>query len=117
MINPFVVGSDTLTRTGTENVFVAKYHCSSGNIGVAEIDENNNQLNIYPNPTSDQLFIDANATDKLNVDLYDVNGRHVFSASVKDKSNISVATLDNGIYTLTIKTADRVINKKLVIVH
>ncbi len=72
-------------------------------------------IRIYPNPTSDQFFIETNTTDKLNVDLYDVNGRHVFSTSVMDKSNIDVTTLDNGAYTLTIKSVDRVTNKKLVI--
>ena len=75
------------------------------------------QITIYPNPTSDQFFIETNVTDKLNVDLYDVNGRHVLSTSVMDKSNINVAFLDNGTYTLTIKTADRVINKRLVILR
>ncbi len=39
----------------------------------------------------------------------------MFSASVNGKSNINVATLDNGVYTLTIKFVDRVTNKKLVI--
>ena len=76
-----------------------------------------NYFTIYPNPASDQFHIETNATDKLNVDLYDVNSRHVFSANVSDKGNINVAPLDNGAYTLTIKTADRLINKKLVIIH
>ena len=77
----------------------------------------NLEVTIYPNPTSDQFFIEANTTDKLNVDLYDVNGRHVFSSTVMDKSNINVATLDNGAYTLTIKTPGRIINKKLIILR
>jgi len=76
---------------------------------------NNIETVIYPNPTSDQFYIEANTTNKLTVDLYDVNGRNVFSANVKDKSNINVTTLDNGIYTLTIKSFDRMTNKKLVI--
>ncbi len=97
--------------------------CTAGNsngcavTGVQQITLNNVEINIFPNPTSDQFFIETNATDKLNADLYDVNGRHVFSKSVSDKSNINVTTLENGIYTMTIKTADNIINKKLVIVH
>ena len=31
-INPFVLGSDTLTLTGVENVFVAKYNCCSNDL-------------------------------------------------------------------------------------
>ena len=77
----------------------------------------NNTINIYPNPTSDQFFIKANTTDKLNLDLYDVNGRHVLGKIVNDKTIIDATILNAGIYTLTIKTADSVINKKLVVVH
>ena len=76
-----------------------------------------NQINIFPNPTNNQFFIDANTTDKLTVDLYDVNGTHVFSESVSDKSNINVTTLSEGVYTMTIKSVDSVTNKKLVIVR
>jgi len=84
---------------------------------IQQVTYNNAQVTVYPNPTSDQFFIETNSTDKLTVDLYDVNGRHVFSKSVSDKSNINVTTLNEGIYTLSIKTADRVINKKLVILR
>ncbi|MBI3512165.1 MAG: T9SS type A sorting domain-containing protein [Bacteroidetes bacterium] len=113
--NPFIVGADTLILTGMEDFFIAKYLCAAP----LSIDGLNHaaEIFIFPNPTSDQFFIEANSTDKLSVDLYDVNGRHVYSASVSDKENINVATLDNGVYTLTIKTADRVINKKLVILR
>jgi hypothetical protein len=77
----------------------------------------NKNISIYPNPTSDQFFIDANTTDKLIVDLFDLNGRHVFSAIVNNKSNIDVKNLNEGVYSLTIKTTNRIINKKLVIVR
>jgi len=89
----------------------------AGAVGIKQVTSNYEQIKIYPNPTSDQFYIEANATDNLNVDLYDVNGRHVFSTSVSDKENINVAALENGIYTLTIKSIDRVTNKKLVIVR
>ena len=72
---------------------------------------------IYPNPTDGQFTIETNSTDKVTMDLYDLNGRHVFTKSVSDKSNIDVTMLNDGIYTITIKSVDQVINKKLVIVH
>lgn len=97
--------------------------CAAGNIngcavaGISQISGVNTQISVYPNPASDQFFIATNVPDKLNVDLYDVNGRHVFNANVSAKENINVSTLDNGTYTLTIKMADRVMNKKLVILR
>lgn len=92
-------------------------HCALTSVGMYETHNEVHTVDVFPNPTSEQFFIDANTTNKLTVDLFDINGKHVFSASVSDKSNINVTTLDNGIYTLTIKTVDRVINKKLVIVR
>ncbi len=85
-------------------------------VGIANFN-NNQEISFHPNPTSDQFFIDANTTDKLTVDLYDVNGRHVFNKIVNDKEIINTTNLNEGIYSLTIKTADRVINKKLVILR
>jgi hypothetical protein len=74
-------------------------------------------ISIYPNPTSDQFFIETNTTDKLTLDLYDVNGRHVFNANIIDKSNVDVTSLNDGVYSVTIKTASGIINKKLVILR
>ncbi len=95
----------------------ATFFKSTAVASIKQLVDKNTPLNIYPNPTSDQFFIDANASDKLTVDLYDVNGRHVLSQSVNNKTNIDVASFNDGVYTLTIKSVDRVINKKLVIVR
>lgn len=102
------------------------YGCANGNsititvlscVGINEFSNTNGQINVFPNPTNGQLYIDASSTDKLNISLYDVNGRHLFDKNISDKSNIDVTALDEGVYTMIIKTADHVINKKLVIIH
>lgn len=74
-----------------------------------------NQISVYPNPTNYQFFIDARTSEKLILDLYDINGRYIFSKTVNNKSNIDVSELDEGVYSLTIKTVGSVINKKIVI--
>lgn len=76
-----------------------------------------NEINIYPNPANGQFTIETNSHEKQSADLYDVNGRHIFSKSISGKAEINVSNLDNGVYTLTIKnsTGSGVINKKLVI--
>ena len=74
-----------------------------------------NTVNVFPNPANKQLFIDANTTEKLTADLYDFTGKQVFSKSMNDKSVIELPDLTEGIYTLTIKTVDHFITKKIVI--
>jgi hypothetical protein len=98
------------------NIFIDDINIFDGALGI-ETNEEQPGLNIYPNPTSDNFYINANTTDKLDVDLYDLNGRHVFNTKTMDRSTINVSSLSQGIYSLIIKTADRVINKKLVIIR
>ena len=114
---PSTAGTYTFQATYNGITCAKTFTISCGTTDVNQLSIADNKSTIYPNPTSDQFFIDANTTDKLNVDLFDVNGRHVFSKSISDKENINVASLDNGAYTLTIKTTDRIINKKLIILH
>jgi Leucine-rich repeat (LRR) protein len=73
------------------------------------------EMLIYPNPTNGSFSIKPSTTDKQTIDLYDVNGRHVFNTSVDGAADIIANSLDNGIYTLTIKNSSGLTNKKLVI--
>lgn len=74
-------------------------------------------VSFSPNPVNDRLFIDANSTDKLNISLFDINGKCVLKASMMDKSSINLSDLNEGIYIATIQTMDSVINKKLLIIR
>lgn len=113
-IGVFVDGSGNLLIADQLNNRIRKV--DSGTTGINDL-TNVQTISIYPNPTSEQFFIDANTTNKLTLDLYDVNGRHVFSKNASNKSHIDVTNLIGGVYSMTIKTADRLINKKLVIVR
>lgn len=82
------------------------------------VEQNNKEFfTFYPNPTSDQIFIETSMADKLTVDLYDVNGQHVLSTNVMDKTNINLTGLNEGVYSVVVKAVDRVINKKLIILR
>ena len=62
-------------------------------------------IKIYPNPTSDLLTIDAD--DILSVELFDLNGRLVFSSEVDSSPftfRLSPFTLNAGSYLLRIHT-------------
>lgn len=113
-----IFDNDTLhnlnSNMWTTDYFIAKIGAAC--VGIKNITENK-ELVIYPNPTSEQLFIDASTTDKLSVDLFDVNGTQLFTKNINSKSNIDVTMLENGIYTLTIKAGGRVTIKKIVIVR
>lgn len=98
--------------------------CASGNSNGCPITtgikhNTNGKINfeIYPNPTSDKCYIETNTSEKLNVNIYDINGSLVFSSNVVDKSSIDLTNLEVGVYTTSIKFATGISNKKLVIVR
>lgn len=98
------------------NIFIDDINIFDAALSI-ESNEDETKTNIYPNPTSDNFFINANTTDKLELNLYDLSGKNVLSTKVADRSNINTSALSDGIYSLSIKTSDRIINKKLVIIH
>lgn len=107
--------SDSLWRTTSNMVNINMINNST--TGISQNTNSFRQFSIYPNPTTNQFFIEANTNEKLTMDLYDVNGRYVLNKIVNNKSAIDVSDLNEGIYTVKIKTAEGIQNKKLVIVR
>ena len=60
-------------------------------------------LKIYPNPTSDQIWIDAKVnSDRVEVYIVDIMGRMMHSGSYTFHQNINVSDLSAGIYMVII---------------
>lgn len=64
----------------------------------------NNNINarLYPNPTTDQLHIEASGA--TNIYIYDATGRLVMEAPYEE--TVEVSQLANGMYLLRVSTAD-----------
>ncbi len=58
-------------------------------------------LHIFPNPTTDYLWIAING-EKADVLIADMTGRILLSKSVKNGSSIYVGNLENNVYIMTI---------------
>jgi hypothetical protein len=81
-----------------------------------------NAFTIYPNPTSDKLFIDMNldkTAKDVKVELYSVDGRRVISDSYNnirtETLKINTNTLISGVYTAKIITNDGTLSKKVIV--
>lgn len=110
----YLTQTDLLLNYKNQAVFsVAEYNKTPLNNQTFE----NNSFSIYPNPTSDELYINhsENATIE-QIEIYDVNGRLVLQPLVSNVSNaqINVIQLANGMYLLKIKTANQVQNFKFI---
>ena len=54
---------------------------------------------------------------ELLVEIFDVNGKLVMNKKNNFNSYIDVSSLNNGLYTLTIKTENNILNKRFAIVR
>ena len=109
--------NDSLYRVANSSTVITinVLHPSSS---VIPITNSNQQIIIYPNPNNGNFIIETNATKKQTVQVFDLNGRLLLNQNINGlTNNIDATTLYEGIYTLAIKTTDRVINKKLVILR
>lgn len=116
LCNAYYCQNDNVYRKSSGNSMIT-VDVLNNSTGINQSINKGIDISFYPNPTRGQFFIEANISEKLTLDIYDINGRNLFRSSVIDHSTIDVTTLNEGIYTLVIKTVNYVINKKLVILR
>lgn len=74
--------------------------------------ESEEGISIYPNPTNDIVFIDADIED-WDYQVIDMNGK-VMSIGVMKGSTIDLSQLTTGLYVLSLSNGDRVVTEKLM---
>jgi type IX secretion system substrate protein len=111
----------TLRLNGNNSVDVAKVksHSNQNNNRQAGIKllSNGSQINIYPNPNKGNFTIETTATEKQTVQVFDVNGKLVFSQTINGNTNIDAGNLSEGVYNVSIMGNEGVVNKRLVVVR
>jgi len=90
-------------------------------IGINENQNNFFNMNIYPNPSSENITITAlfNRSENLQIGITDILGKTLFSidekvASGKLNKTIDLKSFSSGIYFVTLKTAEGTEVKKVV---
>ena len=84
------------------------------NTNINEINANNKESQIYPNPTSNLINIDNAANS--NIEIYNILGEKVKTvANSMDKTSIDVSDLNNGMYIIKIQNGNSIETKKIQI--
>ena len=83
--------------------------------GIAQILTNNN-VSIYPNPNKGSFTIETPSTEKQTLQIFDVNGKLVFTQTITGNTSIDAANLAGGVYNVNIIGNGSMVNKRLVIV-
>jgi len=70
---------------------------------------NSNDVEIYPNPVTDKLFIKINDFENSTISICSINGSHI--SLLKPKGSITVAEIEDypgGIYFIQVHTPDKI---------
>ncbi len=73
------------------------------------------QFDIFPNPVSDQLFIESKYSTEFEFYITDIQGRSLLSGMLNGgSSEINMEPLSPGVYFLNLKISDKTYYKKVV---
>ncbi len=72
-------------------------------------------LQVYPNPSTGIFTLETGTTEVQTAEVFDVHGKQVLLEMITEKGHIDGSSLPDGVYTLRIKTAEGVLNKKLIV--
>lgn len=115
-ISTLIAGTNTLTLTGSEDVFVAKYVCSGG-VGVSEI----NKIfitKIFPNPNNGSFVLQIdNEIENAEIILINSLGQKVHGQKIfNGQNNVITNGLATGLYNyIVLRDKEQISNGKLTI--
>ena len=96
--------------TGNHSIFVRFCRDPNSNYGIEDIIAN--QLQIYPNPAENEVFINSDLPIE-KVEIYSITGALLVSED-NFKEKISVSALSQGIYFLKVYTTEGLTVRKIV---
>lgn len=102
----FTIGEvSTSTLTASGNTLTQGFH--QPELHFASIQDYNSDFNIilYPNPTEQFVTVESTKTDKMKVNVYDVNGKVIMvSNTFSNKITLDVSSVASGNYIMVITT-------------
>jgi hypothetical protein len=70
---------------------------------------------LYPNPVSDNLYIECKKETTFTTSIYDINGRLLIATSITP--SIDLSELKNGIYLVKVATEGKEFTQKITVAH
>jgi len=112
-------GGNTMTFPASFGVdsnydWITSHYVKQATTGVNEIKSVGNLITIYPNPATNVIQI-TGIEGTATITVSDVNGRLLLSKQVKGNEVITISTLPNGVYLITIQSNNTRKTEKLVI--
>ncbi len=68
------------------------------------------QIKVYPNPTSEMLYVSHSVLNTFSIQIMDLNGKKIYSGTITKDTPLNVSNYTPGMYLVTI--ASKEANKK-----
>ncbi|HAW53295.1 MAG TPA: hypothetical protein DCX54_13360 [Flavobacteriales bacterium] len=115
--NPYATKPKALAYIDTiMGYFCPRFIAHTTYVGVNETENINDKVSVYPNPSSDIIYIESTLKVETAV-LYNLNGSAVWNGSPNRTGTfqLNVSNLDHGIYFLSIQTEKGIARKKIAV--
>lgn len=99
----FTIGADNLILKGSESPYVAKLHFPT-DVSVSEINNDNSNVVLFPNPFSNKLTIKSNYAEITEITIYDVASRTILQQTFSNIILLDTEQLSQGLYFYSVKT-------------
>ena len=92
------------------------FNTSTGGLGGEEIKQpESSEINIFPNPATDKIYITCLHKQNLRLSVYNVIGALILTKELfNTKDEIDISNFSKGIYNIKIASEDRAVMKKIV---
>ncbi|MDC3032218.1 T9SS type A sorting domain-containing protein [Bacteroidota bacterium] len=74
-----------------------------------------NNLNIYPNPASNQLYVKLKSTDLVHFEIRSISGKIIKEGALVSNNYIDVSRINSGTYIIKIRVGNSVYRQKISI--
>ena len=64
------------------------------------------QLRMYPNPTSQSLYVSHTDISSFGITIFDLNGKQLYSGSINKDEPLDVSNYTQGIYLVTLENKE-----------
>ncbi len=91
------------------------YFCidNVGNFPLSSNTINQETINIYPNPSSDFIYINSKDSDNYTISLFNILGKLIIDKKI-NLQQLNLSNLPNGQYFLKIESESGIINEKIL---
>lgn len=92
--------------------FISAFNIENIDIGIQDIQIDNNTMHVYPNPTNNNIYVSTEYY-KCKYIVTDAMGKIVLSGLITN-NGINLKTLSNGIYIIQVQTNNTILSSKII---